>query len=358
MSPQLSRTGEWFLNSGIQFADGGVARYCLTDSRRNLPASTEITGYAASTLAYLHSVTHDARYLDRARAAAHFLVRAWDPASRTMPFEVDPPQHTYFFDCGIIVRGLLAVWRATAEKELLDTAIATADSMLRDFASPDGDFHPILELPSKTATPRDPLRWSRSATCYQLKSAMAWCDLYEITGHERFLEAYERVLAAGLRSWADFLPGHPELAKVMDRLHAFSYFLEGLLPRASRPECAAALRDGIRSAAHYLRDIAPEFARSDVYAQILRVRLFADWLGAVPLDLAAAEHEATQLASFQQPESNPSDPLVDGGYWFGRKGAQLLPFINPVSAAFACQALQLWVSSRPGAAHADRHLLI
>ena len=31
----------------------------------------------------------------------------------------------------------------------------------------------------------------------------------------------------------------------MDRLHAFCYFLEGLLPRAAESRCAAALRDGI-----------------------------------------------------------------------------------------------------------------
>ena len=55
MSPQLSRTGEWFLGSGIQQTNGGVARYYLVDSRRNLPVSTEITGYAVSALVYLHS---------------------------------------------------------------------------------------------------------------------------------------------------------------------------------------------------------------------------------------------------------------------------------------------------------------
>ena len=47
-----------------------MARYYLTDSRRPLPASTEITGYAASAFVYLHSVTHDERYLHRARSAA------------------------------------------------------------------------------------------------------------------------------------------------------------------------------------------------------------------------------------------------------------------------------------------------
>src|ERR1035441_10401122 len=38
----------------------------------NLPASSEITGYAASALVYLHSVTHDARYLPRPPSAARY----------------------------------------------------------------------------------------------------------------------------------------------------------------------------------------------------------------------------------------------------------------------------------------------
>jgi hypothetical protein len=355
LSSQLSRTGEWFLHSGIQQPDGGVARYYLVDACRNLPASTEITGYAASAFVYLHSVTHDARYLPRALAAARYLTRAWDPALRTMPFELAPAAFTYFFDCGIVVRGLLAVWRATGEQEFLDAAVALGDAMARDFSSPAGDFHPILALPSKTPLPRDPQRWSRTATCYQLKSAMAWWDLFEATGETRFTEPYERVLEASLRTYADFLPGHPERPKVMDRLHAFCYFLEGLLPRASDARCAAALRDGIGRAACHLRAIAPEFERSDVYAQLLRVRLYADWLGAVPLDRPAAESEAAQLAAFQ---AGDADPRMNGGYWFGRKHAEPLPFINPVSAAFATQALELWETSRAGGAQAHRHLLI
>ena len=334
-----------------------MARYYLVETCRNLPVSTEITGYTLSTFVYLHSLTHDARYLDRALAAAGFLIRAWDPESQTMPFEIAPPAYTYFFDCGIVVRGLLAVWRASGRQEFLELAVAIGKSMARDFASPAGDFHPILALPGRTPLPRDPLRWSRTATCYQLKSAMALWDLHEATndGHDRFLEPYECVLEASLQTYADFLPGHPERPKVMDRLHAFCYFLEGLLPRAADARCAAALGDGIARAACHLRAIAPEFERSDVYAQLLRVRLYADWLGVVPLDRPAAEFEASKLAAFQALDP---DPRVDGGYWFGRRNAEPLPFINPVSAAFACQALQLWETSRAGGAQAHRHLLI
>jgi len=358
LSPQLSRTGEWFLHSGIQQPDGGVARYYLVDACRNLPASTEITGYAVSAFVYLHSVTHDARYLQRALSAARYLTRAWDAASETMPFEIAPAAFSYFFDCGIVARGLLAIWRTSGEREFLDAAVAVGDSMARDFSSPAGDFHPILALPSKSPMPRDPLRWSRTSTCYQLKSAMAWWDLFEATGETRFTEPYERVLASSLQTYTDFLPGHPERPKVMDRLHAFCYFLEGLLPRAAEDCCAAALRDGIGRAAGHLRAIAPEFERSDVYAQLLRVRLYADWLGAVPLDRAAAEFEAAQLAAFQVADSDPRGAPMIGGYWFGRKHAEPLPFINPVSAAFATQALELWEASRAGGAQAHRHLLI
>lgn len=333
-----------------------MARYYRTDVCRNLPVSTEITGYAVSAFVYLYSVNKDPRFLERAITAARFLTRsAWDSASRTMPFEIEPAGHSYFFDCGIIVRGLLAVWRATGEQEFLDIAVATGDSMLRDFASDGGDYHPILALPGKHATERDTTRWSRTATCYQLKSAMAWWDLVEATGEARFISPYERMLEASLRTWQSFLPGHPDRHKVMDRLHAFSYFLEGLLPRATDPRCAAALRDGIACAAHHLRAIAGEFERSDVYAQLLRVRLYADWLGVTPLDVPAAKFEAERLAGFQVADS---DPRIDGGYWFGRKGAEWLPYVNPVSAAFAGQALELWDAGRRGEVQPHRHLLI
>jgi hypothetical protein len=44
---------------------------------------------------------------------------------------------------------------------------------------------------------------------------------------------------------------------------------------------------------------------------------------------------------------------VDGGFYFGRAAGAFLPYINPVSTAFALQALALW-----SGADAYRHLLI
>ena len=302
MFPQLSRAGEWFLRSGIHESTGGVARYYRADLDRNLPVSTEITGYAVSALVYLHSVTGDQRYLEEALLRARFLSRAaWDRAlpkpcrSSSTPRPSPTSSIAGSLSAACSLPGAPPV-SASSSSGRRDRQIHGAGFLLPPMATAS---IPILSLPDKRPLPRDPLRWSRSPGCYQLKSAMAWWDLAEATGDAQFRQPYERALAYSLRTWTSFLPGHPDRLKVMDRLHAFLYFLEGLLPRAGDPPCAAALCAGIHSVARTLRDIAPEFERSDVYAQLLRIRLYADWAGVAPLDLEAAAFEADRLAQFQ-----------------------------------------------------------
>jgi hypothetical protein len=334
--------GHWFLHSGIQEANGGVARYYRSDRCENAPVSTEITGYTLSTLLFLYQRTDERAYLDAALRAARFLTRiAWSNSIGTFPFEqLDSgpgPALAYFFDCGIIARGLLCTWRITQDVEFRDAAIAGGRAMLSDFPGPDA-IHPILTLPQKQPTAWGP-RWSARPGCYQLKSAMAWHELFEVTGESAFQAGYESALEAALTDHRGFLPGTLELHEVMDRLHPYAYFLEGLLPVLDRPECAAAFRNGIDRLSQYLHEIAPVFARSDVYAQLLRLRLLGEALGISPLDRSAAEQEAVQVASFQ---ILSSDPRISGGFLFGRKGAEAMPFVNPVSTAFCVQALAMW----------------
>lgn len=350
-SQVISQAGRWFLHSGLQEPSGGVARYYRSDIQKNQRVSTEITGYAASTFIYLHSITGDPAYLERARCAARFLTRsAWDPALQVFPFEYaetgEPPEPlAYFFDSGIIARGLLSVWRSTGEREFLDTATICARGMRNDF-----NFNPILGLPGKEPLAHDD-RWSRSPGCYQLKAALAWQELFEETGDRDCRAAYRESLEAALRSNAGFLPGHPDPAKVMDRLHAYCYFLEGLLACIKEPACAAAAQVGVDRVARLLREIAPAFERSDVYAQLLRMRLFVALTGAGPVDRDAAEWEARRLAQFQiQPPGSGAnaDPRVTGGFCFGGKNGELLPQVSPVATAFAIQALAMWNAYRAG----------
>jgi hypothetical protein len=294
-----------------------------------------------SFLVWAFEQTGEEKYLRSALKAGRWLTRrGWDHASSTFPFEPvsnGEPAYSYFFDCGIIIRGLLALWRTTGESEFLEKAKEAAVAMAFDFHA-DPAVHPIITLPAKQPLAHEP-RWSRSSGCYQLKSAMAWYDIARVTGQQGMSAAWERMLAYSLATHDGFLPGNENPERVMDRLHAYAYFLEALLAVSGRPECAKALATGIPRAAAYLRAIAPRFERSDVNAQILRVRIFAHHLGAVPIDAEAARHEAERIATFQ---SSDPEKLYNGGFWFGRKGGDFLPFMNPVSTAFCAQALYMW----------------
>ena len=347
--PFLELSARWLLSSGIREPGGGMARYYLAAERRNKPVSTEITGYAASTFAYLAEQTGEVEYHDAATGSARFLVNeAWHDELRAFPFEMSTPGDSglapaYFFDCGIIVRGLLAVWRLTTDDGLLEAAVAAGRAMAEDFLT-ESAIHPVLSLPSKDVLPYDDARWSRKPGCYQLKSAMAWLDLERATGEETFGRYFDRALALALASHDSFLPGSDDIEKVMDRLHAYCYFLEGLLPVADRSEAGAVLESGIRRTASLLGQIAPQFSRSDVYAQLLRLRLYADAAGVLPLDQAAAE-EAAAIPLFQREDP---DPRINGGFYFGQRDGRLLPFVNPVSTAFCLQALFQWRQYQAG----------
>ncbi len=348
LSPAILAHGaRWPLLSGIQEDHGGVARYHHTDRHENARISTEITGYFVSSTLDLFTRLGDARLLDAALRAGRFLVsKAWNADLGVMPFEWSAngslPEHaSYFFDNGIIVRALLRLWRVSGEQQFIDCAAACGESMRRDFVNP-ADIDPILALPSKQPTPRD-ARWSRQPDCYQLKSALAWHDLAEATGDRSWLEPFDAAFERALATHAAFPEGEPGI-RVMDRLHAYGYFLEACLSRPTSPAAAAALRTGIAEAGRHLRLIRGAFERADVPAQILRARLWADAAGVVPLDLASAGEEACWAASYQMAGADN----IDGGFCFGRRDGQFMPFVNPVSTTFCLQALALWQDHRAG----------
>ena len=319
-----------------------MARYYRADLERNAPVSTEITGYAASALVELG-------HIEAARRAARYLAReTWDAASHTFPFE--PGSNlVYFFDVGIVIRGLLAVWRATGEEEFHERAREAAFALAFDFLK-DAAFHPVIELPEKQPLPFEP-RWSRQPGCYQLKSALAWREL----GDEQAARLFEAALEGALSTHESFLAGESDREKLMDRLHAYCYFLEGLLAVAGRDQVRRALDSGIRRTGAGLREIAPEFERSDVCAQLLRIRLIAHHVGAVALDEGAAREEARRAADYQ---CDSNDPRLRGGFWFGKRRGEIVPFMNPVSTAFCAQALRLWERHQAGEWRFEPHQLI
>lgn len=325
----MDQAGAWLLESGIQQPNGGVSRYRLTDRFENLPVSTEITGYVVSGYCYLFEQSGNERYLDAARRAAEFLLHeAWDPMASSMPFELGASaRYSYFFDCGIIARALLYFYRVDRSERFLAAARDIGIAMSRDFKSLSGAFHTIILLPCKDPAPYEAW-WSRMPGAFQLKAALAWHELGVETGEPQFAEMYEQMLDFALRQYRVTLDVESDELKKMDRLHAWAYFLEGLQPVASRPNVVGVLRDALVEGEKLREKLAPMFLRSDVCAQLLRVKLLS---GGV-----AAPGEVERIESFQYATDDAS---LKGGYAFGRRDGVMTAHVNPVSTVFCLQAL-------------------
>src|SRR5262249_44808914 len=153
-------------------------------------------------------------------------------------------------------RGLLAVGDPRFRSRAEDASLSLAFDFMGE-----GVFHPVIQLPEKQPLPYAG-RWSRSPGCYQLKSGLAWREAGGASGSQLFVS----MLAYSLATHRSFLDGD----SVMDRLHAYCYFLEGLLWVADREEVRDVLRGGTARVGTLLREIAPQFERSDVCAQLLR----------------------------------------------------------------------------------------
>jgi hypothetical protein len=342
----LSAAGRWMLHSGIQRPGGGFARYYRSDENRYLPVSTEISGYALSTLLYLFQRTGQEEFRAAALQVGEFLLRdGWNSQLQLYPFETSEgdPTRAFFFDTGIIVRGLAWLYRETQEERWLDAVRAGAISLERDFrVGPPGVYHPIISLPDKAALPWHPW-WSRNPGCFLLKAGLAWLDAADLCGEAGFREHYAALREFSIRHADELLDLETEREKLMDRLHPLGYFLEGLQAEPE-PSLAAVL---LERGEALLQQLSPQFERSDALAQLLRIRLL--------LGGAVSDTQLAHLAGFQY-ESD--DAALQGGFAFGRRSGSFTPHCNPVSTAFCLQTLCFAHDAANGQLNNDYRILI
>jgi len=334
----------WLAHSGIQKESGGVCRYYAADTGQYRNISTEITGYAIQAYATLPPSGEPGLLSHALRAGQFLCYDTGDSPAGLLPFETPvsgfPPSGTaYFFDCGIVVRALLALWNTTSDPQWVERAERCATAMITHMSRVDGSFFPMADLGTLQSRCGEG-RWSEEPHVHQLKVAMGFLALAETTGSTMFSKAADQLLAWALRNHELFLPGSEKPDEVADRLHAYCYFLEGLLPFLQRRlDCSQVLQGGITRVEKLAGETRRSLERSDVLAQLLRLRLLADYLGGFELDVSAASWEAESIPAFQL---FTNDKKTNGAFSFGRREGRLEPHANPVSTIFCLQALRMW----------------
>jgi hypothetical protein len=342
----------WLTRSGIQDESGGVARYYMADSREYKNISAGSTGSFISALLRLQWHQGEPPPGPALRAG-HFLIEhAFDNASDLFFYErgnsaTPPPALAYFFDCGIIIRGLLDLWSTTGDRAYLDHAERCGMALCGKMSIVDGSFFPLYDIAMHHPHSGSGV-WSVEPGVYQLKVGLAFLELAEATGLGQFKATTESLRKWALKRQESFLRDETEEPQLlMDRAHAYCYFLEGLLPEAALDrDCSQALQFGLLSVENLVEEIGGQFERCDVLAQMLRLRLYADIMGVMELSRGRADQEATRIAEFQM--QSPDDPKIDGGFAFARRRGELVRHLNPATTAQAVQALQMWDQAEDG----------
>ncbi|MBI3252149.1 MAG: hypothetical protein HYZ52_02360 [Candidatus Omnitrophica bacterium] len=296
------RIRSWLLNSGIQNlsrdrrAHGGFSAWYELDSDLYPFLYSEITGYAITTLVYLHTLKKDPLLVERAEQAAEWLGRcARLPRGgvRTRYYLVphyETPNYSfdrgrvYTFDTAIVGYGLLQLHKVTRKRLYLKWAREMTDFILFKMARPDGLFHPYYD--SRTNRPGEDFeKWSDQAGSFHAKVALLFIDLWRQTGESHLKDAAGRLLRACLKLQKASGRFVTNLEDDSTHLHPHCYTLEGLVyayHHLGHHELAAPLRRGMAwllkavgddgSISTFYKNRRFDFhERSDIVAQALRI---------------------------------------------------------------------------------------
>lgn len=356
---------EWIVSSGIQNASGNDAGgfnswYDITAGDYPYVYS-EITGYGITTLLFLQDCFR-ADFLERAESAGEWIMgEAAHPSGgvKTRRYRVLLKEHEkysfdseiiYTFDCGMVLYGMVNLYKVSKKEKYLDFSKKLADFLLRDTLRGDGLFYASYN-PSTGEKEDSDAKWSSQSGSYHAKLALGLIDLFEVTDNAAYRDAALR-LSEGALKFQDksgrFVTSRKDNST---HLHPHSYSAEGLL--------YAGLffnrKDFIRSAADAVKwaldgqmpgGEIPKFfdggkfvpyARTDIMAQTLRLATVVSGLGLLGGDYNVRTARLREkLLEFQYSGSDRQK----GGFYYGftLKGEKPA-HLNSWCSMFALQAL-------------------
>lgn len=359
----------WILNSGIQIADGpnigGFNSWFDMKENSYSYVYSEITGYGITTLLHLGNYFDDAEYLDKAALAADWLIaKAGHPCGgvRTRDYykESGGSRHysfkrgnIYAFDNGMVLYGMINLYKRTKDMKHLEFAGQIADFLIKNMVKPDGLLWAVFDTETGKKTDESD-KWSTQSGSYHAKLAMAFTDLFEVTGDAIYKETALNLCGASLsfqEASGRFITSRSEGST---HLHPHSYSAEGLLyagayfdkeefiesaERAVKWALDSQMPDGGLPKKYDGKEFIP-FYRSDILAQMLRLGTILRDEGRLgPGYDPVLEKLKDKLVSFQY--SGEGDQ--SGGFFYGTDlEGTTRQHINSWCTMFALQALIMY----------------
>ncbi|MAH43278.1 hypothetical protein CL614_06220 [archaeon] len=361
---------DWLVNSGIQNisldtrTNGGFNSWYNLDEKKYPYIYSEITGYGITTLLYLYKQTKEEILLDRAKIAADWLINVAMHKSggvKTRDYLEDTHEAgmysfdseiLYSFDIGMVLFGLINLYKVTEIEAYLDNAKKIADFLLT-MQRPDGMF--FASYDAKTGKMNDTLgKWSSQSGSYHCKNAMGMIDLHEVTGDKKYLDSAVAVCDAALKMQEE----DGRFVSFRDtggtHVHPHSYTAEGLIYVGVKTHNKMYMQAAAKAVEWTLMqqletggvpslyvDSKPNInERVDTLAQTLRLGVLVTQYGCM-IDDHVIERMAKlkdRLLSLQHLEEGSHK----GGFYFGFEDGNKMNHVNSWCSMFALQALDMY----------------
>jgi hypothetical protein len=362
----LEGATRWLLHSGIQHPpgdpklSGGVHAWYEPRTGTHAFLYPEITGYAITTLLFLNSIDRTPLLLERAEAAAAWLLdHAVEPRSGAVLCRFDGTQwlaRQCTFDNGVCLNALVNLYRETKDEAYLRGAFRIADWLLRVVRRPDGSFYAKCRPSTQTAA-NPGGKWSLISGTFLVKLAMGLTNLGEVSDERRYRDAAEKLCAWGIARQEPDGRFPTAESRSQTFLHPHCYTAEGLIVAGLSLEC----EEWIEAAAKAVAWIAPQqlptggfpafyedgkflpIESPDISSQVLRLYLLlpeplrAD----IPLDPAGV---VRIFLPFQSRDISPAanGGIAAGGAWYYEENDDRTgEHVNSWVTMFCVQALFL-----------------
>lgn len=368
LNARIQKAAHWLVKSGVQVVsdnplnEGGYVCWYEQDTQIMPYVYSEITGYLVTMMCFLYKQTGEIQYLNSAIRAGDWLVRtAHEPTGgfRCL-FPLAPSRfeyknnQIYAFDCGVILNGLVELYRATHNPKYLAASVSVGDWLVQDVQKLDGAFRPVFDIEKGEFIESDK-EWSLCSGSYHTKVAIGLTNLYDVTRQEKYL----RSAIKGCDFALTFLQPDGRFVSFPSEggtnSHPHAYSAEGLWVVGKYLDREDYLQASARATNWLLEWQSPEGyvprhfhngepvynERVDILSQSLRLAAIHLGEKRLPEELKAKLPALVAVVSRNQAASD--DARVNGAFYFGRlSSGEIMPHANVWVTSFAMQGLHLF----------------
>ncbi len=366
-SPEIDAALAWMLraaqvNSNNPEVDGGFISWYDEETQTPAYVYSEITGYMLTLLCSLWSRTGNEAVRKSAVQAGDWLLRTVH--EETGGFRCLYPLGTtrfgnkqqliYTFDCGVILSGLVNLYRVTGYAQYLAASVTLGDWLIGTMQKSSGGFLALYDLIAENY-PENEAEWSLCSGAYHTKVGIGLLNLHDVTRAEK----YRRAAIAACDFALSFQQADGRFvtfpAEGGTNLHPHWYAAEGLWVVGSFLRREDYLEASARATAWAWNQQSPEgfiprhfhngqgtySERVDVLCQAVRLAVIHRAEGRLPAYMDAQIERLIPIILRNQ--SGASDPNSVGAFYFGRQSnGEITRHANTWVTQFAIQALWLY----------------